>query len=114
MPESRGDARSDDQVEDAERVVAHCPSMAGAAGQPSGVAQAEGTCVEVAGGRDIAHREHHVVDPVELHAEGYACCLTKASAVSATSFHPWSMVSECPRLGSSLISVIAAFLCCRW
>src|SRR5258708_7906677 len=31
----------------------------------------------------------------------------KASAVSATSRHPWSMTSECPRLGISWISVTA-------
>jgi hypothetical protein len=30
-------------------------------------AQAEGTHIEVAGGRDIANREHDVVNPVELH-----------------------------------------------
>jgi acetyl esterase/lipase len=31
--------------------------------------------------------------------------LTKSSAVWATFCQPWSMVSECPRLGSFLISV---------
>ena len=33
------------------------------------------------------------------------CCAMKASAVSATSRQPWSIVRECPRPGISRISV---------
>jgi hypothetical protein len=37
---------------------------------------------------------------------------TKASAVSATSRQPWSMVSACPRPGISTYSVTPSFRCC--
>ena len=42
----------------------------------------------------------------------FSCCAMKASAVSATSRHPWSMTRECPRLGISRISVTAGFFSC--
>ncbi|CAM5226372.1 hypothetical protein SMICM304S_09243 [Streptomyces microflavus] len=38
--------------------------------------------------------------------------LTKVSAVSATSCQPLSMTSECPRPGSSVISVTPGLRCC--
>ena len=42
-----------------------------------------------------------------------ACRETKASATSATSFQPLSMVSECPRLGIEVISVTPGLCFCR-
>src|SRR5260221_2032845 len=43
----------------------------------------------------------------------FSCWAMKASAVSATSRHPWSMVSECPRPGISRNSVTAGLFCCN-
>jgi hypothetical protein len=42
----------------------------------------------------------------------FSCCAMNASAVSATSRHPWSMVRECPRSGISWISVTPGFFSC--
>ena len=69
----------------------------------------------------IAFANSLIQEPARARAErarccGYwpslSCCAMKASAVSATSRHPWSMTRECPRLGISRISVTAGFFSC--
>src|SRR5947209_12988887 len=43
----------------------------------------------------------------------FSCCAMNTSAVSATSRHPWSMMSECPRSGISRNSVAAGLFFCK-
>src|SRR5438270_7401787 len=53
-----------------------------------------------------------VLDLVEVAADAHANRRTKASAVSATSRQPLSMVSACPRPFIFTISVAPSFFCC--
>ena len=52
---------------------------------------------------------HRVCPLLSLPDHACVCCLIRASAVSAASLQPLSMVSEWPRFSSTVISVAAAF-----